>query len=219
MSRELDTTADFATVVDHLQTVTLLRPGSSFSLEIVGAFRASLSSSTERSKLGKYQQHDVTWLLPTNAGDFTPDLGDQIIDAEGNRWTVLAFRRTMDGARWRIVARNMLVAHRLNEFIDIDQAIFEKDERGIEIPVWRPWKTGLPARIEIEAVDINREKEPLGTTHSLVIHLSEPILLAHTHRIRHPDGRTFSILRCRSQQEYGATFQIEIEETPQDKNS
>lgn len=212
MSRKLDTSSDFSTIVDHLQSVTLLRPGSSLSIMVNEAFRAPLSKNSERARLGKHEQHDTIWHLPNSIQNYTPDLGDLVLDAEENRWTVLAFRRTIDNARWLLVTRNMVVAHRLKEFIHIDQATFEKDDRANENPIWHPWRTGLPARLELESVEFRYHQEPIGTTRQTVIHLGERILLDHTYRIRHDDGRTFKILRCRPKQERGATFQIEVEE-------
>jgi hypothetical protein len=209
--RALDTTEDFLAITDHLQTVTILRPGSSFSV-VLEALRTSTYARTERSKLGRHEQHDAIWHLPITTPDVPPELGDQILDIHGSRWTILSFRRSIDGARWRVITRDMAAAHRLNEFIDIDQATFELDDRGNETPVWHPWQTGLPARLELEAVELQRDKEPIGTTRQMVIHLSEPLSLDHTHRVRHPDGRTFQILRCRRKQEVGATFQVEVEE-------
>lgn len=212
MSRKLDTTTDFAAVVDHLQAVTLVRPGSSLSLSIDGALRTSTSNSTAQAKLGKYEQHDAVWHLPATIPDFTPDLGDEILDAEGRRWTVLAFRRTLDGARWWIVARDMVTAHRLNDFLDIDQATYQLDSRACSYPVWEPWRTGLPARLEVQTVEFQREKEPIGTVREMVVHLSEPLTIDSAYRFRHADGRTFRIVRCRPYQEFGATFQVEVVE-------
>lgn len=211
MNRALDTTEDFAMITDHLQTITLTRPGSSFSM-VLDALRTSSYARTERSKLGRHEQHDAIWHFPVTTLDMPPDLGDQILDTDGNRWTVLSFRRSIDDARWRLITRDMVTAHRLRDFVDIDQATFERDERGNEIPVWHPWRTGLPARLELESVEFRREKEPIRTTQQMVIHLSETLRLDQTHRVRHPDGRTFQILRCQQNPELGATFQIEVEE-------
>ena len=211
MSRPLDATEDFLMITDHLQAITWMRPGSSFSV-VMDALRTSSYVRTERAKLGRYQQHDSIWHLPATTSDVPPQLGDLILDAEGNRWTVLSFRRSIDGGRWRLVTRDMVTAHRLKDFVDIDYATFEQDERGNETPVWHPWRTGLPARVDLESIEIRRDEEPIGTTQQMVIHLSEPLPLDHTHRVRHPDGRTFRILRCRQGQALGDAFQIEVEE-------
>ena len=193
MTISFDPTGDFSNVVDHKEAVTLKRPGSSQTSYTDGALRRAVTTEEAETSQGEYTLSDVVWHL--SAADVTdpPRPADIIVDGAGTRWTVIEVAQMTAAARWRCVCRNLAIAHGLDLFVDIERAVYTKDARGARQTTWHPWRTGLAAKIQAVAAknsDAHRQDVTLGEYR---VFLAESVELDHTHRIKGPDGRRYTI--------------------------
>ena len=129
----LDPSDDLTTVSDGLETVTLLRRGSTSGLAgtvIAHALRRAISAAEAAIVTtgdvhknvpsdGQYAAAAVVWHLPVTELPMAPQLGDVILDGQGQRWTILEVKRTTLGTRWRCETRDVTVAFGLDDTISV----------------------------------------------------------------------------------------------------
>jgi hypothetical protein len=209
MSVSFDPADDFANVTDGLEPVTLLRPGSA-ATSIGGALRAAVSTAEARASEGKHTAGDVVWHVPAAEVAGPPVPGDVIVDAAGGRWTVLGVRRATAGSRWRCACRNLAIAGGLDQHVDIEQATYIKGEHGAEHAAWRPWRTGVAARIQPVRSRATEEHQRRATTAEFVVFLAESLVVDHTHRIKSPDGSLYRVVGSRRAERIDALMEIDV---------
>lgn len=225
MPLDFDPSADFAKAADGLETVTLRRRGSSQETVITHALRHTVTTR-EASRRGRYgtskgvpsdgrqTASDVTWHLATEQLSDSPRLGDAIVDADGRRWTILDVQRTTLRTRWRCATRNLALVYGLDDTVTILKASYLKGEAGAAEPTWRPWRTGIRARIQPVAVDVATEHQARRATTRYQIFVEEDLVLDHTHCVRGPDGTIYKVLGSHGAQRIGELQTIEAEATP-----
>ena len=207
MSANFDPSSDLADVADGTETVTLYRRGTtpgSPGTTLVGALRQAVRTREARSRNrgntwkeiasgGQYTAGDVLWHLPQGQLAESPRLGDLIVDADARRWTIL---ETIDSAlqtRWRCIARNLAIAHGLDDTVTILRATYAKGTGGAAEPTWGVWKTGVRARIQPAEARVTTRHLARRTDSRFQILLEEDVPLDHTHRIQGPDGVLYRI--------------------------
>ncbi len=208
MAMEFNPGDDFPGVVDNLETVALLHPGGS-SESTAGALRRSVSIGEAETSRGEYTRGDVAWHLP--AADFStpPRPGDVVVDAAGDRWTILTASSAVGGRRWHCVCRNLAIVHGLDRLIDVERVVYEKDARGARLAVWQTWQSGLAAKIQPVAAknaDVRGQDATLG---EFRVFLAEQLELDHSHRIKGPDGRLYKIIGYKKPDRIDALMEIE----------
>src|ERR1700722_9293913 len=105
-----DPQSDFAQVTDALEPVTLRRADGSGSIALASALRRAITTREAAASDGKYTTSDVHWHLAAAELPVPPRLGDQIIDATGEAWTILETQLATCGSRWKGTARNLTFA-------------------------------------------------------------------------------------------------------------
>ena len=104
--------SDDLTVSDGLETVTLLRRGSTSGIAgtvIAHALRRAISAAEAAIVTtgdvhknvpsgGQYAAAAVVWHLPVAELPIAPRLGDVILDGQSQRWTILEVKRTTLGS-------------------------------------------------------------------------------------------------------------------------
>lgn len=209
MTLNFDPTTDFQTVADALQPVTVGRPGSSEVAEVAQALRRGVTTREAQRSAGRLTAADVAWHLPAAELPEPPALGDVILDAGGRRWTVLQVQRaTLDG-RWRCLARDLAVVHRLDDTVDIQQATYTKSSGGADEPTWHTWKTGLRARIQPALAEVKDERLRQVTRSVVLIYLEEDLAVDHRHRVKGPDGTLYRVRGFRKAQRIDAVMEID----------
>lgn len=193
MSVQFDPADDFSSVVDRGEAVTLRRPGSSTTTATSGALRQTVTTQEAETSQGEYTLSDVVWHLPASDISDPPIPADVIVDADAARWTILAVARTAADSRWRCVCRNLAVAHRLDQFVDIERAVHGKDIRGAKQTSWHLWRTGLAAKIQPLAARNTDNHQQDVTLGEFRIYLAEPVEVDHNHRLKGPDGTRYQI--------------------------
>jgi len=225
MTLNFDPENDFAQVTDGLETVTLRRRGSSLATVLAGALRTAVSTqqadARNRSNTwkdvasdGRYTAADVAWHLPAEQLGSAPRLGDVIVDGDSQRWTILHVQLTTLGTRWKCVARNVAIAYGLDDTVTILAAGYAKSDAGALEPTWRRWKTGVRARIQPAAAEVDTEHQTRRTVRRFQIFLEEDVLLDRTHRIEAPDGTIYKVNGSNGAQRIGELQTVDAELVP-----
>ena len=222
-----DPSDDLMTVSDGLETVTLLRRGSTPGAEstvIAHALRRAMTAGeaaiVNRSDVhkkvasgGRHTASDVAWHLPVAELAESPRLGDWIVDGDRQRWTILEVKLVTLGARWRCAARNVAVAFGLDDTITVLKANYVKSGCGAVEPLWRMWKTGVRARIQPLKNTVVADAEIHGTTIQYRIFVEEELELDHTCCIRGADGTVYTIAGTSGAERIGELQVIDVEVT------
>ena len=207
MSLNFDPSADFAKALDGTESVTLRRRGSdpgSPGTVVAHALRRAVvtreAAARNRNNTwktvpggGHYTAGDAVWHLPTDELVEAPRLGDLIVDASGRRFTILEVQPAVLQTRWQCLTRNLAIAYGLDDTVAILRAVYSKGTGGAAEGTWRIWKTGVRARIQSAATDVDVEHQTRQTTARYQIFLEEDVALDHTHLIRGPDGVIYQI--------------------------
>jgi hypothetical protein len=207
---DFDPTNDFAETTDGLTPVTVTRPGGSTSNEVTHALRRPIRTREAERSGGRYTASDVTWHLPASELSFAPRPGDVIVDAEGQRWTVLDVTQTTLGARWRCVSRNLAIVHGLDEYVDVEKATYAKGVGGADEPTWHTWKTGLRAKIQPARILVRHGHQRRVTAAGFKVFLLEDVALDHTCRIKGSDGTRYRVVGCRKADRIDALAEIDV---------
>jgi hypothetical protein len=219
----LDPSNDFTTITDGVEAVTLLRRGGDTAgTPVSHAWRRAVTTSEAtiinsgnvRKTMpsgGQYMAGDVVWNLPAGELPAAPRLGDAILDGAGGRWTILAVKLVTLGSRWRCTARNLVIAHRLDDTITVLKAVFTKSSCGAAEPVWHTWRTGIRARIQPAEVKMQTDAQARRSVLEHRIFLAEELTLDQTHRILGPDGQAYRILSSLGNERIGELQVIRAE--------
>jgi len=204
MTVTFDPDSDFAEVVDGFETVTLRRRGSSDATVVTHALRraATTGEPTLRNRYntrkrlpggGAHTASEVVWHLPKEQLADSPRLGDAIVDGDGRKWTILDVQLATLQTRWRCSACNLAVVYAMDDTITLLKAAYTKGDGGAAEATWRPWKTGIRARIQPAAADVAAEHHARRTTTRVQIFVEEDVAADQNHRIRGPDGTIYRI--------------------------
>ncbi len=222
MSLDFDPTNDFADVVDGTEAVTLLYRDSSDQTVVTESLRRALSvrEAEVRNRYdtwkkaasdGRVTKADVVWHLPASQLSTDPRLGDRIVDAQANSWTILDLRLSTLRTRWQCVCCNVAVVYELSDTIDILKATYAKGDAGAAEATWLPSQTGVRARIQLTTVDMTTDRAARRTKKRYRIFLDQDITLDHTHRILGSDGTVYTIRATTGAQRLGEPQTVDAE--------
>ncbi len=197
-----DPSSDLVGVADNLESVTLLRRGSTQGTAgtvIPHALRRAMSAAeaavVTRGDVhknipsgGQHRAASVIWHLPVAELPVAPSLGDVILDGQNQRWTILIVKQTTLSTRWRCETQNVAVAHGLDDTISIVKPV-----SGGEGPPWRTWRTGIRARIQPVETKITVKDDESTTSTQYRIFVEENLELDHTCRVRGTDGKIYLV--------------------------
>jgi hypothetical protein len=207
---DFDPTDDFPNTSDGLTAVTVTRPGGSSSTEVSHALRRPIRTREAEKSGGRYTASDVTWHLPASELSAAPRPGDVIVDAEGQRWTLLDVTQTTLGARWRCVSRNLAVVHGLDAYVDVEKAEYAKGAGGADQPTWHTWRTGLRAKIQPARILVRHEHQRQVTTAGFKVLLLDHVAVDHTCRIKGSDGTLYRVVGYRKADRIDALSEIDV---------
>src|SRR5688572_12757410 len=117
MSMTFDAAGDLAAIVDQLEEVTFRRRGKSGATVIPHALRRRVQLREARPSAGAVTKSETVWHLPVGELLVTPRLGDTIVDAQDQTWTILDIERTEALGNWRLLCRNLAVAAGLDQLV------------------------------------------------------------------------------------------------------
>jgi len=210
-----DPSSDFADLVDGTEPITLNRRGSTpggAGETIQNALRRAITVSEAARSNGKYTASDLTWHLPCEQLSKRPGLGDVITDAGGQRWTVLDVRAATLQSRWQCSTRNLAVVYALDDTVTVLKAVYAKGDGGAASATWRPWRTGIRARIQPLETGMGVRHASRQAANQYTIFIEEDLSLDHTHRIKAADGTIYKITNIEGTQRIGKLPAIQAEE-------
>jgi hypothetical protein len=201
---------------DGVESVTLFRRGAPTDAEgaTIPALRRVVSTREAAASAGRYTTSDVNWHVPSRALEEAPRLGDILRDAAGRRWTVLETAAIVLGSRWRCATRSLAIVFGLDEQIAVLKATYAQQSDGIAEPQWRPWKSGLRARIQPVTTTVTSEHLARQTIARCQVFLEENLALDETHRIQAADGAVYKILAVNGAERIDQLQVLDVEATP-----
>jgi hypothetical protein len=185
--------SDFAQVADALEPATLRRADGSGSTGLTSALRRAMTTREAAASDGKYTTSDVHWHLAAAELPVSPRLGDQILDADGENWTILETQQATCGSRWKCTTRNLALAGGLNTYITILREVAAKGPSGAVEPTFVPYVSGVRARIqELSAIRGEQHGRQSGTVKAK-IYMAQQILVDNGNRIQAADGTLYEV--------------------------
>lgn len=153
-----DPIGDFENIVDGLKPITLV-PANGAAVPGITSLRRAVTHKEAAASNGRYTTSDTVFHVSTV--DYAPrlPLGSQIIEAGGERWTVLEHAYQTLLARWRYVVR------RLDTGLDVgnpgtvfrEVATYAKSETGALEPTWV--RDAAPTNVRFEPIEDSRQVE------------------------------------------------------------
>lgn len=204
MTVELNVAQDFATLVDGSEPVTVRRRSSAETISVAAAWRYLSKMDEVEIGSGDYARHDVLWELPWNPSNDGPRLGDVVIDAAGQCWTIITVEQLRLATRYKCLARNLRLAFGLDTRVDIQQADVEDLSSRPETVEWITLQAAVPARILLDRTSVSFDpgdpeaEEPIdpsvSSTATYRIILGEQIQLDHNHRLIDREGAVYDVI-------------------------
>lgn len=187
---DLDTTGDYATAIDGLEVVTLLRNGGR-KLTLPHARRIH----THSTALGGSDAPppETRWDIAWPAGEAPPRPGDRLRPAGRRCGVIVRTEHKPTTSRYVCIARDL--HERLNEFLQIQEAIWQDLGTGLEIVDWVSVLPPVAGAIEARTTDVDLQADPTvtETTASFVLDTDYP--LNENHRIARANGELFRVER------------------------
>lgn len=213
-----DPSTDFEDVVDGLEAVTLDRRGHTPNTSIDHALQRALSTREVAASDGKYVMGDVRWHIARVEVGTSPQLGDTMEDAAGNRQLIIDRQLATLEHRWRLICRNPRIVYGLDDTITIQRATFAKGVGGAHEATWHTWITGLRARIQPEMSEFGAVNMAQTRTKGVRIAIAEDGNLTPdiqtNHRVLGQDGQTYRITGFDRAERIGELSIIRAEVTP-----
>lgn len=194
MPVELHVADDFDAIIDLFEAVTLKRRGSATTSAIPKAWRYSSLTRQAEPGLAGVAQDDVVWQFHWGPGIDPPRIGDSLIDAANNCWTILSVEARGANTRLQCVARNLQIVHQLVDRVEIQAAVWEDSGGGPEIVGWMVLRSVVPARIQPSQTSIDNTVDPPTSIATFRIVLADDTPLDHNHRILGADGTVYQLL-------------------------
>lgn len=194
MPIELNIATDFATILDGAEPVTLKRRASATTVAVPKTWRYSSITQAAEPGVPAAVQSDVVWQFGWSDSIEKPRVGDLLIDATHECWTILSVEVRGNNSRLRCATRNLRIAHELNHRIEIQQAIWEDGGSGPEIVGWTTLRAAVPARIQPDRTVVNDAVDPPTSTLTYRVLIDDDTLLDHNYRLVDADGTKYQIL-------------------------
>jgi len=170
-------------IVDGLESVSLERTDTAPATAIAHAMRRATRTAEADASGGRYTSSDLVWHLPRAELSDSPRLGDRIVDAQENRWTVLEVESCGFGNRWRCRARNLAIVAGLDQQVTIQRACWSQSNDGSPVAEWTDWRLNIAARVQpVSEMAVDAESRTQARQR-LQVYLAEPLALDHNFRI------------------------------------
>ena len=194
MTIALDVSSDLASVVDHVQTVTVRHAVSGASTTVAGALARPIAMGEARPSGGRYTADDVRWHLPTGVLNEPLAPGDEIITADETAWIVQEVKQVGLNARLQCVARKLQIVAGATDLVRLQIATWTKSAAGAPVVAWDDVLTDVAARIQPHRgeIVIEHNKKKIRLTHE--IYLDQPVTIDSNHRIIDAAGNPYALV-------------------------
>jgi hypothetical protein len=192
MTIDLNVHDDFATILDGAEAITVKRRDTLATIAVSKAWRFSSETAEALASTQDVARSDLVWQFAWNDAVERPRVGDYILDAASNSWTILSLSELGAKTRLRCATRNLFFVHALADLVTIQQATL--DGGGV-IVGWTTLATNVPARIQPDRnVVVFPKDEPPTTDEFYRVVLGVQIPLTHLNRIVGPDSSTYELV-------------------------
>jgi len=160
------------------------------------AKRRSIHSAEKSPSGGAYMGYEVNWWVPLSQfapGSFSPKAADVIVDADGNRWTVLRTLFNAPSQNWQLSCVNLVLALDLRDTINIERATITYDAAGSALKLFpanapalqggEVLYTNLPSRVQLLTQEILEERGIRGFKGTYAVTVGQEIAVTNEDRI------------------------------------
>lgn len=194
----LDISADFASVVDGLEAVTLAVRGGD-SQAITHAHRNQHRRREADPAGGQAVAAVTTWQWPMSESD-RPPLGSVIVDAAGERYTIVGLAEQVLASKYSADCRRLSVEAGIDTWINLARAGYAKNTSGEAVATWQPVATGLRAKVQPVAHVAEAEHEADETQQQYAVILERDLpteidVAGVDLRVTDVRGGTYRVLR------------------------
>jgi hypothetical protein len=193
MSVQLDPSEEFAQWADGFENVTLRRRDSGETVAIAVALRRDVVAREAEPSGGAAGQTDAVWHLQPPAGELPPELGDVIVDARDQHWTIQQTEELTLLGRWKCAARELRVAFGCVDRVDVQRADWDDLGSGPEIVGWDYVYTALPVRIQPDETVVSDTTITPTSTLRFTLILGEAFPLQSDDRFVATDGAIYRL--------------------------
>ena len=194
MSLELTIHDDFSTIIDGAEPISLKRRGSADTVAVPKAWRYSSQTQEAQAGISGVVRNDAVWQFAWDEAVDRPRVGDSLIDATNECWTILAVVERGHKSRLQCITRNLRLVYELDDRIEIQQAVWEDSGSGPEVVGWTSLRTAVPARIQPDHTTIDNAADPPTSSATYRVMLADNTPLDHNHRLVDPDGAIYQVL-------------------------
>jgi head-tail adaptor len=192
-----DPSADFADVVDGLESVTLAyREGS--SVTVANAHRREVNWHEIEASGGDVRGGDTIWHWPQSESASQPPLGSTITDSDGNVFTILEISPSHQClAKWVARGRDLVHEARLDTLVTIQSATFAKDADGVAVASWADAYASVRARVQPVSytAEVEHDADEVERMVRIILESALSIVPGADYRVIDNNGNVYSVIR------------------------
>lgn len=149
MALTLDLTKDYLTW-DNTEplTFTSVSPATPSTYTVETALGRAPTYKEQMTSGGVYTAQDKVWLIPRVLLGVVPKPGDVVTDGDETAWTVLEAPLINLKAVYKLMTRDLILAHQLTDTITIEVPTFSGDAGSALVRAWTPKYENLAARVQ-----------------------------------------------------------------------
>lgn len=209
----LDIQSDFLHF-DGLQAVQWRQAESGTEVAVPYALRRAVQAREAVPSHGAWQLAETTWHLPVDQSGQRPQPGDEIIEADATRWTVVAVEVATLSARWKVTARRAILHAAFAEQVTIETAIDMPAADGSHVRQWVVAELNVPARIQTKAMPAGDDHGQRARKREVEIYVEASLLPDRDYRVRSATGTLFHVTDVRRVDELASLCVLVAEATP-----
>ncbi|TWT85588.1 hypothetical protein Pla123a_03950 [Posidoniimonas polymericola] len=190
----LNAEADFASVIDGLQSVTVQREAGG-SVVVAAARLVSRAVGEEDSSGGGVLIEDLVWDLPWPDGAASIDVGDEIEHGASGSCVVLRVEQRGPGVRYRCTARDVTISDATSVLVDLESPVWEDLGSGPEITGWTTIAADVPAHIQPAVVEHDYSGDPTVSASTFTVSCEAVDDLELCERVVAADGAEYRVDR------------------------
>ena len=193
MTIQFNASSDLGDVIDGLEAVTLRRRESGAIVSVSTALCRQRTAVEAEPSGGWAQKADADWYLQLPTGEVAPEVGDVVIDATGNHWTVLNIEQQSLLDRWKCMTRELRVSMGCDDLVDVQRAEWDDLGEGLVIVGWDDVYTALPVRIQHDQTELSDTSNAPVATERFTIILGDDFPLTANDRFVASDGAIYRL--------------------------
>lgn len=209
MNLALDIADDFQAIVDGLAQVSVDWK------TVPTCLRRAITTKEAGRSDGKYLTSDTVFHLDIAEHPARPAIGGQIVESDGEIWTILEVAKQTLSNRWRCICRQLYIDPSFT--VTLLKAVYEKGITGAQEPTWQTIAENVVAKIQIDRESVEVEHEYRTSVKTASVYFAQPQPLSANHRIAGPNGEVLKVIAWEGLDDVTRLFEArcEISQWPQ----